>query len=112
MATFLSLRGHVQLSALCNPDDGGRLVTRSLLNILDLVDNVVSLEDLPENDMAAIEPAAELLAHVSISLYKCFRYIPGNDGGDEELRPVGVLSGVGHAYYGPSISDPPSQQND
>lgn len=59
MATFLVLFGHLQLPTLCDPDGGGRLVTRSLRNVLDLIDNIVSLEDLAENDMTTIKPAGE-----------------------------------------------------
>lgn len=69
MNTFL---WHLELSALGDLDGLGRLVSRSLLHVLNLLHNIVALEDLSENDVAAIEPA-------------------GDDGGDEELRAVGVL---------------------
>jgi len=44
---------------------------------LDLLDEVIAVNDLAEDDVLAIEPA-------------------GDNGGDEELGSVGVLSGVGH----------------
>ena len=69
MNTFL---WHLELSALGDLDGLGRLVSRSLLHVLNLLHNIVALEDLSENDVAAIEPA-------------------GDDGGDAELRAVGVL---------------------
>lgn len=45
--------------------------------LLNSLDNVRSLNDLAEDDVGTVEPA-------------------GDDSGDEELRTVGVLSGVGH----------------
>jgi len=44
---------------------------------LNLLDEVKAVDDFAEDDVLAIEPA-------------------GDDGGDEELGTVGVLSGVGH----------------
>lgn len=44
---------------------------------LDLPDEVLSLGDLTEDDVLAVQPG-------------------GNDGGDEELGSVGVGSSVGH----------------
>ena len=63
MNTF---RWHLELSALGDLDRLDGLVARSLGHVLDLLDDVVSVEDLAEDDVAAIEPA-------------------GDDGGDEEL---------------------------
>lgn len=54
MNTFF---GHRQLSALGDLDRLLGLVTRVLLDVLDLLDNVVALEDLAEDDVLAIQPA-------------------------------------------------------
>ena len=76
MNTF---RWHLELSALGDLDSLGRLVARALGDVLDLRDDLVALEDLAEDDVAAIEPA-------------------GDGSGDEELGAVGVLAAVGHAH--------------
>ena len=69
---------HLELAALSDLDCLGRLVARALGHVLDLVDDVEALEDLAEDNVLAIEPG-------------------GDGGGNEELRAVGVFSGVGHA---------------
>jgi hypothetical protein len=69
---------HLQLAALDNLDGLHRLVARALGHILDLVDDIVALKDLSKDDMSPVEPASD-------------------DGGDEELRAIGVFAGVGHA---------------
>ena len=74
-----TFRWHLELSALGDLDSLGRLVARALGDVLDLRDDLVALEDLAEDDVAAIEPA-------------------GDGGGDEELGAVGVLAAVGHAH--------------
>jgi hypothetical protein len=61
-----TFRWHLELSALGDLDRLDGLVARSLGHVLDLLDNVVSLEDLAEDNVAAVEPA-------------------GDDGGNEEL---------------------------
>lgn len=53
------------------------LTTRRRSVRLDLLDEVGTLGDLTEDDVLAIEPR-------------------GDNGGNEELRTVGVGSGVGH----------------
>ena len=63
MYTFL---GDLELAALGDLDRLDRLVARALGQILDLLHNLVSLQDLTEHDVAAVEPA-------------------GDDSGDEEL---------------------------
>jgi hypothetical protein len=55
MNTFL---GHLELSALGHLDRLNRFVAGALGHVLDLVDNLVSLENLAEDDVAAIEPAS------------------------------------------------------
>lgn len=50
----------------------------ALGHVLDLLDDLVALKDLAENNVLAVEPG-------------------GDGGGDEKLRAVGVLAGVGHA---------------
>lgn len=66
MNTFL---WYLELSALGNLDSLDGLVTGSLGDILDLFDDLVALEDLAEDDVAAIEPTSD-------------------DSGDEELGAV------------------------
>jgi hypothetical protein len=51
---------------------------------LDLLDKVGTLRDLAEDDVLAVEPV-------------------GDNGGDEELRTVGVGSGVGHGQEERSV---------
>lgn len=71
--------GDLQLPALDNGDGVVGAVAAVLGGVFDLVDNVHALEDFAEDDVAAVEPR-------------------GEDGGDEELRAVGVLARVGHAW--------------
>lgn len=73
-----TFRWDLELSALGDLDCLYGLVASSLGDVFDLLDNLVSLKNLAEDDVAAIEPA-------------------GDDGGDEELGAVGVLAAVGHA---------------
>ena len=63
MNTFL---WNLELSALGNLDGLDRLVSWCLLNVLNLLYDIVSLNDLSEDDVAAVEPA-------------------GDNGGDEKL---------------------------
>ena len=61
-ATFVLGHGlgiHLELTALHDLDDLLGLVTGSLGNVLNLVDDIVSLEDFSENDVAAIEPSVQ-----------------------------------------------------
>lgn len=69
---------HLQLATLGDLHRLRRLVARLLLYILDRIDYVVALKNLPEHDMAAVEPR-------------------GDGGGDEELAAIGVFARVGHA---------------
>lgn len=55
---------NLQLTALGDLDRLEGLVARSGLEVLNLVDDVVALEDLAENDVAAVQPTKE--ARVSI----------------------------------------------
>ncbi len=52
---------HRQLSALGDLDRLDRFVARTLLTVLDLLDDVVALYDLAKDDVAAIQPAADEL---------------------------------------------------
>lgn len=47
---------HLELTALDNRDGLLGLVTTALGDVLDLVNDIVTLEDLTENDVATIEP--------------------------------------------------------
>lgn len=51
--------GDGQLAGLGDLDRLGGAVTRLGLGLLDLLDNVVALEDLAEDDVAAVEPPVE-----------------------------------------------------
>ena len=51
---------HFEFSALDNCDRLGRLVARTFGYVLDLVNNLVALEHLAEDNVAAIEPADQL----------------------------------------------------
>ncbi len=115
MNTF---RGDLQLAALGDLDDLDGLVTRGGGVGLDLLHNFVALENLAEDDVAAIEPAVVRVPVSKTSVQwvamRVMRERRGreaegravgwevelslrrDDGGDEELRAVGVLSSVGH----------------
>lgn len=95
--------GHLQLSALGDLDRLLGLVAAGSLDVLDLGDNVHALEDLAENDVTAIEPPDECLSAPGLGNRRSGNMLRdnlrGNDSGDEELRAVGVLSGVGHGQH-------------
>jgi hypothetical protein len=63
---------NLELATLSDLDGIGWLVARGLGCILDLLDNLVALENLAEDDVAAIEPASD-------------------NSRNEELGSVGVL---------------------
>jgi len=65
-------------TAVGNDNIVGWLITSIGLGALDLLNNVHTFNNFSKHDMLAIEPL-------------------GLDSGDEELRAVGVLAGVGHA---------------
>jgi len=67
---------NLQLSGV---DDGdlGLWCSRSASDALDGLDDIITLQDLAEDDVASVQPR-------------------GLDGGDEELGSVGVWPGVGH----------------
>lgn len=96
MNTFF---GNRQLSALDNLDREVGFVAGSL-DVLDLLDDVVALKDLAEDDVLAVQPAAEGVCQPNRNQASegagQVRGLPSNDGGDEELRAVGVLASVGH----------------
>jgi hypothetical protein len=48
---------NLQLTTLDNLDGFGRTISSSFGYIFDLLDNLVSFEDLTENNVTAIEPA-------------------------------------------------------
>lgn len=75
MNTFF---GYLELSALLDLDSNFGLVACALVAVLDLVHDVVALQHLAEDDVLAIQPARD-------------------DGGNEELRSVGVAACICHA---------------
>lgn len=74
-----TFRRDIQFSTLHDGDRITRFITSTLWYILDLFDNIITLKDFTEDNMTAIEPVSD-------------------DSSDEELRPIGILAGVSHAY--------------
>ena len=70
--TFSFFSRHLDLATLSNLDFLLRLVTHGLLDVLNLVDNIPSLENFAKNNVLSIQPR-------------------GDCGGDEELQCL-VLS--------------------
>lgn len=56
MYTFL---GHLELPALGDFDRLDRLVARALGHVFNLVDDIVALDNLAKDNVAAIEPARD-----------------------------------------------------
>lgn len=77
MATLVCLF-RIQLSALHDLDRLQGSVHCALGYILNQFDNFIALKDFAEDDVATVKPW-------------------GRNGGDEELRTVGILAGVCHA---------------
>jgi hypothetical protein len=88
----------LKLAALDDLDNLGGLVATSSLHVLDLLDDFVALEDLAEDDVATVEPAMRSISQVyrRTGPYTTSEDLRSDDGGDEELRAVGVRTGVGH----------------
>lgn len=57
--------GDGELSALGNLDSLGGLVAWRLVDVLDLLNDVVALENLTEDDMAAVKPSARQETRIS-----------------------------------------------
>lgn len=96
MNTF---RPDLNLAALGDLYSLNRLVACLGRGILNLLDDIVALEHLAENDVSAIKPTMELISSLFVLPTManignaCLR---GDDGGDEELRAVGVGTSVSH----------------
>jgi hypothetical protein len=60
-----TFRRDLQLSALGDLDLLNGAVARLGLGVLDLLNDFVALEDLAEDDVAAIEPTSAMLANLS-----------------------------------------------
>jgi hypothetical protein len=58
-----TFRGHLQLAALGDLDGLGWLVARLGFGLLNLLHYVEALEDLAEDNVPAIKPAANVLAN-------------------------------------------------
>jgi hypothetical protein len=69
---------NLQLAAFGNLHSLLWLVTRVLVRVLDLVDDLIALKNFAKDNMASVEPR-------------------GNCRGDEKLAAIGVFAGVGHA---------------
>lgn len=95
MATFI----HHQLAALGDRDRGKRSVDALLrLSVLNLLHDIVAFEDFAEDDVTAIKPAVSIMISFDTHSVDEILNVPCDNGSDEELGSVGVLSGVGHAY--------------
>ena len=90
--------GNLQLAGFGDLDSLDGLVARLSLRVLDLLDDLVALEDLAEDDVAAIEPTRRRYVNNQLSSIIMFQgeLLRGQDSGDEELGAVGVGAGVGH----------------
>jgi hypothetical protein len=89
--------GNLQLSALGDLDHLLGLVTGLGRRVLDLLNEFVTLEDLAEDDMTTIEPSMMLIStHCFPQIFYACVNLRGEDGGDEELRAIGVLASVCH----------------
>ena len=86
---------NLQLSTLRNLDLFDWFVPRAGGNFFDLVDNVVAFQHLTKDHVTSIEPAVLPVNNCCIILHQ--RSLPSDDGGDEELRAIGVLARVRHA---------------
>lgn len=84
-----------KFAAFCDLDWLDRLVTRSLWNVFNSLNNLVPLEDFAEDNVLAVEVTGNTLDH-GTPLRELLN-IPGSGCGDEELRAIGISSGVGHA---------------
>lgn len=99
MATLVCLF-RIQLSALHDLDRLQGSVHCALGYILNQFDNFIALKDFAEDDVATVEPsekgqsAKKKKTHQLGASEICIR---GRNGGDEELRTVGILAGVCHA---------------
>lgn len=89
-----------ELAALGDLDSLLGLVSGRSLDILDLLHHIVPLQHLAEDDVTAVEPpvctplARRRHPTDGAVTWKC--NLRGDNRGDEELRAVGVLPGVGH----------------
>lgn len=101
-----ALRLGRQLATLRNLDCLSGLVTRALGHILDLLNHIIALEDLTKHNVAAIEPAAYNKLATAIKQITT-QHIRSDRSGDEELGPVGILAGVGHACS-TTLVEPPA----
>ena len=93
MNTF---RWDLELAALGDLDRQGRLVAASSLRVLDLVDDLITLKDLAEDDVSAVEPPRQAAVSDIDVIIGQSAILRGDDGRDEELGSVGVGTGVGH----------------
>lgn len=97
MDTF---RGNLQLATVRDLDRLIRFVARLGLDVLNLGHDIKALQNLAENDVLAIKPAIRAQVSSAIRIFICMEeargILRGDDGGDEELRAVGILASVGH----------------
>lgn len=96
MDTF---RRHLQLSALGNLHDLLRLVARLSLGVLDLLYYIKALENLAKYNVLAVQPPVSLLVPIHIIDLlpgSKRRFLPGDNGGNEELGAIGILARVRH----------------
>jgi hypothetical protein len=84
------------LATLSDGHSGCWLVSWVLWDVLNLLDNVVALEDFAEDNVSAVK--VTVLSDQYVMLDFTGHLLPWGRGGDEELRAIGVLAGVGHRH--------------
>lgn len=84
-----------ELAALGNLDGRFGLVSASLGDVLDSLDNLVALKDFAKDNVLAVEVARKVSMCQLQRQNRC-KSLPWGGGGNEELGAVGVLSSVGH----------------
>ena len=94
MGTFCR---RIQLSRFLDLDSLLRLVSWSLSYILYLLHNIIAFQDLSEDNMLSIQPAIDL-SSVDVHILDPI-YSRSYSSGDEELRSIRVLAGVGHTKH-------------
>ena len=91
-----TFRWDLKLAALGDLDRHGGLVAGSRLRVLDLVDDIITLKNLAEDDVSAVEPPIRAFVSAINVIIIQSAILRGDDGRDEELGSVGVGTGVGH----------------
>ncbi len=59
MGTFFR---HLQFSRLCDLDSLGGLISSTLGDVLDLLNDIVALQNLPEDNVLSVQPATAIIS--------------------------------------------------